>query len=640
MTTTDEGCSCHRRQFAHLLRVAVGWCVLLASILKLASRLGSYQLLTNPESLCHHCWCSFDHIIDSSVLDLLWHSTTCLSSLAFDSKSADEAAQQRRQRQQQRRRRRLQESESTKNSSTSQTQPEHIKQHRRCHSKDDDDDNDDDNQMSRRRCRVLYIVTTMHEYDTGRRQTQKGYDRYQYGFIPIVTESIRTMDQSGYDVDLYVISSYTITPQRRLILTQSIERGLMFTQSNNSTGTAFDSTTATIAATTSVFFWDNATPMGYMLEHSTTHIMNHTRGLARQHRYVIKDYLRTGRYDVYVNFEDDMLIKGAHMDNFMAITDELYRQRQMALPRLQSSPPPTSKMALEMFYGSMTSLQLARMIPGFIRVEAILPNFEPHVEDQYSMIPRDFMWNSSDLHHPASVNASICCHVSSLVVNDHIPTAPGADQIHYWETSIDILGIRYMPSTSWLGWVLLQAGTIESGQDTVHKIIGDYWSGRDGYYGQRPRQPRTKGRYLNNQGGWMGTVRQIYEWHATQCRHFKSGTTTTTTSTNINGDGSFLPPYNAPNFMFDGLEAESVEFWSGGIHLVSPKHCNLQRLIPLEPQAFSSSLLYHSSNNKQFAPNVRHRYSDRSINHLWGQLNTVRRNAEKVMNLELSERHQ
>jgi hypothetical protein len=120
----------------------------------------------------------------------------------------------------------------------------------------------------------------------------------------------------------------------------------------------------------------------------------------------------------------------------------------------------------------------------------------------------------------------------------------------------------------------------------------------------------------------VGTVRQIYEWHTSTCR--KRGR-------RAEWSGSFLPPYNLPRYEYDGLGMESVEFWSGGFQLVTNIYCNMQRIIPLEPHAFSAALLYHTSNNKQFAPNVRHRYSDRSINYFWGQLNTVRRNAESKM---------
>jgi hypothetical protein len=46
---------------------------------------------------------------------------------------------------------------------------------------------------------------------------------------------------------------------------------------------------------------------------------------------------------------------------------------------------------------------------------------------------------------------------------------------------------------------------------------------------------------------------------------------------------------------------------------------------------FERQLLYHSSNNKQRQDNVQHRFSSRNIQEFWGQLNTVRKNAEKAI---------
>jgi hypothetical protein len=63
--------------------------------------------------------------------------------------------------------------------------------------------------------------------------------------------------------------------------------------------------------------------------------------------------------------------------------------------------------------------------------------------------------------------------------------------------------------------------------------------------------------------------------------------------------------------------------------------CNLQRVTTLDSDGFSKHLLYHTSNNKQRSPAVKHRFSGRSINEFWGQLNTVRKNAEAKMLKEL-----
>jgi hypothetical protein len=127
---------------------------------------------------------------------------------------------------------------------------------------------------------------------------------------------------------------------------------------------------------------------------------------------------------------------------------------------------------------------------------------------------------------------------------------------------------------------------------------------------------------MNNQGGWMATRRQIVEWHRERCL-----------------PAGFLPPYPAGRGEADRPMVSAWNQWNtgrGDCKLpVSSRACNLQRILTLEPNGFSRHLLYHTSNNKQRQPNVKHRFSSSSINQFWGQLNTVRKNAEKAMQLEM-----
>jgi hypothetical protein len=186
------------------------------------------------------------------------------------------------------------------------------------------------------------------------------------------------------------------------------------------------------------------------------------------------------------------------------------------------------------------------------------------------------------------------------------------------------------PQSSLLNWVLLQTGNDDQYFSDAKFVIGEYWTGRDGYFNNningtrkaqqhQERPNRQNGDALNNQGGWMGTRRQIWEWHRQWCR------------------GGFLPPYDRPVFQMDGLRTATVEYWSGGIQIVGVKSCNLQRLIALEPSMFGKHLLYHTSNNKQKQKYVTHRFSATHIQDFWAQLNTVKRNAERVMQRELEE---
>jgi hypothetical protein len=92
-----------------------------------------------------------------------------------------------------------------------------------------------------------------------------------------------------------------------------------------------------------------------------------------------------------------------------------------------------------------------------------------------------------------------------------------------------------------------------------------------------------------------------------------------------------LPPYDLPHYKFDGLDQRTVEYWSGGLQIAGVNACNLQRIIPLDPDGLSRHLLYHAANNKQRVRTVRPRFSSRSINQFWGQQNTVKKNAEMRM---------
>jgi len=338
--------------------------------------------------------------------------------------------------------------------------------------------------LSEKRPSILYIVTSLAEYDNGTRETQKGRDRFHSTLVPILRESAISMMESGYKVDVHLISHFLLRPER------------------------YDELRKALPSDIGLEVWDEATPLGYVLESSTTKIENITRALARQHRYVIKEKLLD--YDIFVNFEDDMLIKGDHVRNFVEVTNELYRLRQEAPEQLNSNYTPDAM--LKVFHGPMTKTQLKRMIPGFIRVEAALPGWEPIGMNLYEQIPIDRQWNGSSV----SPDPSICCHVSKETANDHIPQAPRVEDLYFWETSIDALGVRKMPQQNFsneLDWVLLLATSISN-------PIGDYWSGdgESAYFGDKPRPDRVKGRYLNNQGGWMATRWQLFEWHQRLCR--------------------------------------------------------------------------------------------------------------------------
>jgi hypothetical protein len=471
--------------------------------------------------------------------------------------------------------------------------------------------------------RVLYIVTSLADTESGKRATKQGDDRWGQTIVPVIRETTASLalTYGNSRVDVYLICHYTVNATRRAALRQALP------------------------ATVGLRMWDDATPLGYASEEKNTaaalrHLVPVTRGLARQHRYVIKDHLED--YDVFVNFEDDMLLHGAQVQAYNALTQELYQLRQRAprtLPVATAGSSASSQVhnPLERFYGPLTQVMLSRMLPGWMRVEHITSGISPGTQPG-DQIPVTLNWppasttttTLSSWLRPAQTTTATatldpahCCGIRETTV--HMPVlVPPLSQLYLWETNLAALGLREMPARpknsnhtmedNGIGWVVLLTGNDEQYMTDTNLQIGDYWTGREGAFGGNgttARPNRQLGDFMNNQGGWMATRRQILEWHRLWCR------------------GSLLPPYEAPVFLQDGLAKETVEFWSGGFQLAGLRACNLQRLIPLDPARFGQFLLYHTSNNKQRQKFVKHRFYGRPILDFWGQLNTVRHNAEQ-----------
>ncbi|KAL7565315.1 hypothetical protein ACA910_014600 [Epithemia clementina (nom. ined.)] len=495
-----------------------------------------------------------------------------------------------------------------------------------------------------RRLRLLYMVTSLSAVDTGYRSTNEGFDRFGKTLVPVVSESVQSMitttSSPKLDVTVYLIAHYEVTPRMYQMLKQQLPPSVALHVWSNATPYGYDPTSS-INYDVVMTPKDNEAASFLYNKKATrgSTITMVTRSLARQHRYVIKDLF--DQCDMYVAFEDDMLIKGTHVQNYYQLTQHLYQLRSKApktLPTLARHGTNNSNAPL--FFGPMTATMLQRIIPGFIRVEVVpSPNWiAPRRRSIHGIvggapnITMDYMWGSSSSRISGNKNTnllqnaedetiqaidpSICCH------RRNVPIQPTVEQVRFWETSINALGVRQMPDQS---WVLLQAGNDESIYEDGNIRIGRFWTGQnheEEYFGSIPLADRRPlpydGDHINNQGGWMATRSQIVEWHLERCF------------------GGFLPPYDPANmWMNDGIAKGTVEFWSGGIQLVGPLACNLQRIIPLDPSSFSASLLYHTSNNKQKTKRVARRFAPNNVHEFWGQLNTVRKNAQLQKQVEL-----
>ena len=440
--------------------------------------------------------------------------------------------------------------------------------------------------------KILYIVTSIAEYDSGKRQTMEGRDRFVETLIPVVTESVDSILSSNqeYQLDVYLIAHYSLSTARRDLLRNALPPSV------------------------NLQVWNDGTPLSYPKanEGDTDHIVYITRALSRQHRYVIKDKLLD--YDFFVNFEDDMLLHGDHIEQYLKVSNEIDRLRQAAPFRLPSQLKATVSVAeaLDTFHGPMSKIQLARVIPGFIRVEraANATGFQKRTRPGRIPVEESYQDRRNGMSKPLHVDPQPCCRRPG-------ESSPQPTDLFLWETHIKALGIRQMPSSSFLDWVVLQRGG-SSYKCESEVLIGDYWSGRDGDFvlghPTDARPDSMESVYANNQGGWMATREQIWKWHTRQCL------------------GGFLPPFGEPFYPSDGMN-HVVEYWSGGGNLYGRKACHLQRIIPLDPQEFSRHLLYHTSNNKQKQLKlVKGLFSQ--VDTMLGQLHTVKKRAQSIVKLE------
>jgi hypothetical protein len=359
-----------------------------------------------------------------------------------------------------------------------------------------------DDKQQQQPLRILYLVTSLAEYNNGRRFTKRGDDRVVNYMMPVLTEGVESMLSFGYQVHVYLICHWTMTAERRKMIRDKLPLSV------------------------GLEVWDDATPLGYKLERNQNHTDFVTRGLARQHRYVIKD--KFADYDFFVAFEDDMLVKGEHVKQYLDVTDEISRLRTLASNETKIQGD--LEWMRNAFHAPLSKLQLSRMIPGFIRVEVLRTEDENGTQLELDPIPVDLEFDGKN----RTVDPRPCCLLSNKTVNVHIPPEPTSSKLFIWETGIKGLSVREVPS---LGWVTLLGGSYVHGRKHV---IGDYWSGRDGAFGSQKRPDPADPRFLNNQGGWMATRQQIWEWHTEHC------------------PGGFLPPFNSPHFALDGLDLRNV----------------------------------------------------------------------------------
>jgi hypothetical protein len=323
-----------------------------------------------------------------------------------------------------------------------------------------------------------------------------------------------------------------------------------------------------------------------------------------------------------------MLVKNHHVLYHMEFMEEIRQLKQSASKSSNTSSLSSSgrsssnNQSLDLyshshpiFWGSLSVDQLNHIRPGLLRVE-VLTTGKNGTSTTLSLQSKYQEYYQAQQHQPfhlaidspaaRSVNTHPCCHrnvsrsllSSSSLENDH----PTADQVIVWESAIAGMHVRQMPKTSsLLDWVAILP---INGQSL---LIPGYWSGTHGVLGpNQPKKPSSAlNEYMAQSAGWIASRPEVMDYQVNLCR----------------GKSSFVPPFEAPHVMDDGLSffADSVEYWSGGLQLWG-QQCSIQRLVALQPELFSKHLIYHTANNKQNElPPARFTKSST----LLGQLHTV-----------------
>jgi hypothetical protein len=437
--------------------------------------------------------------------------------------------------------------------------------------------------------RVLYVITTLSEYDKGTRGTTRGADRLQNVVIPVIQDGVKSMVDRGWHVDLYFLVGYEeLRPERRQLIEDVLPDGV------------------------GLEVWDDSMPLFYLkgnaakpMEGQSLELASH--GLSRQHRYVVRDKLL--EYDFFACFEDDMRITADHVMNFLEMSAEIERLRLQAEhsadgmvhvkdesrrdPATRGKSMDKAEVGNDVVDDAISAEYLKRVIPGFLRAE-VLAKDNTYLDKEKLNNPK----YSTEVPIGADgtkMDPTHCCKEEEPGRGKMRPN-PTADDVVIWETNIAAAGVRKYPAP--IGWV--GAMPVEDRAD-----IGSYWSGEGQVYGPQMSRPRRVDATLGQQAGWMATRSQVEYFHHEAC------------------PGGFLPPFDQDHWNGDPLQRHSVEFWSGGFQLFG--QCFLNRILSMDPNRFSRQLLYHTANNKQTTLRV-----DKFVRagDFLGQLFTVKKRAE------------
>ena len=454
--------------------------------------------------------------------------------------------------------------------------------------------------------KVLLVVTSLVQYDKGTRGTQHGYDRLQHVVLPQLIDSVSSMVNKGWKVDVYFVLGYeTLANDRRQMIKDTLPNGV------------------------GLEYWEDAIPYHYANTYNKRpkddqmlKIADHA--LSRQHRFVLRDKLPF--YDFFACFEDDIRITAEHVIKFLQLSSDIKQLHDKAmsnpdhLVHVEDESPPRSQrhqpndgasFGNDVVDDPISAEHVKRLFPGLIRVEVLdrQPNHplrKSGVLDNHRFVkevpPSSNAYTTSqngDGGLESILSPTICCSEDEPGRGKLTPH-PKINELVLWETNIQATGVRKLPQP--IGWVAVLP--VEDRSD-----VGSWWSGYPDTYGETNiKRPRRIDATLAQQAGFMATRSQIQYFHDVAC------------------PGGFLPPFDSNHWKGDSLQRHSVEFWSGGFQLFG--QCYLNRILPLDPKQFEKQLIYHVSNNKQRTISAKKVIR---VQDFYGQILTVKERAEEFV---------
>ncbi|KAL7547344.1 hypothetical protein ACHAWF_010659, partial [Thalassiosira exigua] len=498
--------------------------------------------------------------------------------------------------------------------------------------------------------RVLFVITTLDEYDRGARGTTRGADRLMDLVLPTLVDGLESMAARGWKVDVYLICGFPkLEDSRRRMIQEALPRGVglevwtdaipyVFVKKQNRELKRAIQSIANDVSCFKAMVNSKTDLLGLVglcksrsnvdngnIQHSITqytslpsHLWRARRrsvltslavlpfaqtsskikelasqGLSRQHRYVVRDKLM--EYDFFLAFEDDMRITADHVVNFLEMSAHIDQARRAAESSLDGKArvddPAEDKRTVR--GKSMDKATVGNDLVQDPMTAEELRRLWPGFVRVEVLDDRD-----KGRPHPLTDGRGL----DDYKWKKYVPAS--TDYEGRSGASVDpnvCCGVppgraRDPPNPKKEDLLLWETDVSAVG---VRRYPGEI-----GWAAAMPVGDRSNvGSYWSGEGHNFGDPKmkrsgrmellfgQQAGWMATrsQVLYFHERAC----------PGGFLPPFEGKEQAHHPSQTRivTVEFWSGGLQLFG--RCHFNRILSLDPRRFSRQLLYHASNNKQ-----------------------------------------